>query len=72
MTPYPSIDSTSDALLSTTEAGEWLGVSPRTLEDWRFKGGGPAFRKIGRRLVRYSRADLTDFIRDALRTNTGE
>lgn len=57
--------------LSTREAGAWLGVSPRTLEDWRLRGGGPPFHKLGRRLVRYCVGDLTEFLRDGVRINTG-
>lgn len=37
--------------LTTRQAAEVLGVSPRTLEDWRLRGGGPVYRKVGRRLV---------------------
>ena len=57
--------------LTTVEAGAFLGISPRTLEDWRLRGGGPVFRKLGRRLVRYVRDDLEAFIEDAARANTG-
>ena len=59
------------ALLRTSEAGELLGVSPRTLEDWRLRGGGPLFRKLGRRAVRYCLSDLVAFIEAGARANTG-
>lgn len=61
----------TDRLVSTAEASAFLSVSPRTLEDWRLRGGGPRFRKIGRRLVRYLKSDLAAFINDAGRVNTG-
>ena len=35
-------------------------VSPRTLERWRGQGKGPAYLKIGGRIV-YRREDVTDF-----------
>ena len=60
-----------DRLLSTTEAAHFLGVSPRTLEDWRLRGGPLPFRKLGRRLVRYLASDLLTFVREAARANTG-
>jgi hypothetical protein len=60
-----------DRLLSTVEAGTYLGVSPRTLEDWRLRGGGPLFRKVGPKLVRYLLSDLLAFIGQASRANTG-
>ena len=40
-------------LLTTEEAAGILGVSRRTLEDWRLTGTGPDYVPIGRRTVRY-------------------
>ena len=57
-------------LLTTAEAAQRLGTSHRTMEDWRLRGGGPIYRKIGRRLVRYLQADLEAFIREGARINT--
>lgn len=31
----------------TFEAAEFLGVSPKTLEKWRWTGDGPEFRRHG-------------------------
>jgi predicted DNA-binding transcriptional regulator AlpA len=38
-------------LLRTREAAEFLGVRPATLVDWRLKGTGPMFRRLGRVVV---------------------
>jgi len=43
--------------LTSDEAAEFLSLSCRTLEKHRYLGGGPRFRKFGRR-VRYTVADL--------------
>lgn len=43
--------------LSNDEAADFLKLSPRTLEKQRVIGGGPKFRKFGRRVV-YALADL--------------
>lgn len=59
------------AMLTTMQAAWWLGVSPRTLEDWRFRGGGPKFRKVGKRLVRYFEGDLEAFSEQCTMINTG-
>jgi hypothetical protein len=37
--------------VNTVKAAEFLELSPRTLEKWRVIGGGPRFRKHGRRVV---------------------
>ena len=60
-----------ERLLTTAEAAEYLGTTPRVLESWRFTGGGPVYRKLGRRLVRYVPDDLAAFIDQAARVNTG-
>jgi len=64
------LDGSTTRLVGTAEAARHLGVSPRTLEDWRWKGGGPTFSKLGR-LVRYRMADLEAFVSGSLRSNTG-
>jgi predicted DNA-binding transcriptional regulator AlpA len=43
------------------EAAAILGVSRKTIANWRWRGEGPRATKIGRRLVRYHRADLAKF-----------
>jgi len=48
------------AILSEEEAAELLGQSVRTLQGWRSKGLGPAFRKIGRN-VEYVSEDVEEW-----------
>ncbi|MAY39050.1 MULTISPECIES: helix-turn-helix domain-containing protein [Spongiibacter] len=43
--------------LTNDEAAEYLRLSPRTLEKQRVIGGGPRFRKFGRRVM-YAVNDL--------------
>jgi len=43
--------------LTNNEAAEFLRLSPRTLEKQRVIGGGPRFRKFGRRVM-YAIDDL--------------
>src|SRR3546814_1332333 len=43
--------------LTNDEAAEYLRLSPRTLEKQRVIGGGPKFRKFGRRVM-YAVSDL--------------
>ena len=57
-------------LVDQKGAADFLGVSPRTLEKWRVAGGGPVFRKLGRRLVRYELSDLETFAGRDQRTST--
>jgi hypothetical protein len=43
--------------MTNDEAAAYLRLSPRTLEKQRVLGGGPRFRKFGRRVM-YAVADL--------------
>ena len=55
----------SSAFLSESDAAEYLGISKKTLQRWRFKRRGPAYSKVGGKLVRYSLDDLNLFISQA-------
>lgn len=60
-----------EPLLTTAQAATCLGTTKRTLEAWRYEGGGPVFVKLGGRLVRYRQSDLAAFIDEGTRLNTG-
>ncbi|MBC2732805.1 MAG: helix-turn-helix domain-containing protein [Desulfobacteraceae bacterium] len=47
----------SQAYFSTEQAATYIGLSRRTLEGFRCRGGGPVFIKAGRRCL-YRREDL--------------
>jgi len=55
--------------LDTRAAGELLGLSARTLEGMRVRGGGPPYRRHGGR-VRYGVADLIAWSDATRRTST--
>lgn len=45
------------ALATTEEVAAYLGVPPRTLQRWRYRGTGPRWAPVGRH-VRYDWADV--------------
>jgi excisionase family DNA binding protein len=57
--------------LTEIEAAEILNVSPRTLQQWRVKGGGPPFLKLGS-AVRYDPDALEAWTQTRTRTNTSD
>ncbi len=65
VTPNP----TPGALLTEVQAADFLNVSPRTLQTWRLRGGGPSFVKMGKS-VRYRSVDLDAFICKKLANST--
>ena len=72
--PLLSLRPRSPNALTNDEAAEYLRLSPRTLEKQRVIGGGPKFRKFGRRVMRSKRprclgrpAQLRGYIRPGIR-----
>jgi len=60
-------------LLSSRQAAEYLGVSPRTIERWRLQGEGPSYIRLGRtKCVRYSKEDLQSFVGEHSFRHTSE
>ncbi|MFX6972998.1 helix-turn-helix domain-containing protein, partial [Acinetobacter baumannii] len=57
--------------MRTAEAARYLSLSPRTLEKHRTYGTGPAYRKIGGRVV-YAVADLNAWADVGFRTSTSD
>lgn len=47
---------------SEETAARYIDTSPNTLNAWRTRGKGPAFKRIGQRLVRYRKQDLDDWL----------
>lgn len=57
--------------LNSRQAGDYLGLSTRTLDRLRVSGDGPVFLKFGGR-VRYLREDLDAWARSRRRASTSD
>lgn len=64
-----SYEEQSGFLLTTKAAAHRLGLSPRTLEALRVRGGGPEFIKLGRRVL-YEPRSLTRWVNANRRQST--
>jgi predicted DNA-binding transcriptional regulator AlpA len=61
----------ANRLLDTTQAAESLGLSHRSLEGFRQRGGGPRYVKLGRRTM-YAPEDLAAWVESRKRASTKE
>ena len=61
MKTLPAASDTSVPLRTDREVAEFLGISHRTVQNWRFVNQGPRFIRIGRS-IRYRAEDLSAFI----------
>ena len=60
-----------NGLMTEVEAASLLGMSRRTLQKWRLKGGGPEYLKIGKN-VRYAKDYLYGWLEGCRRRSTSE
>lgn len=62
--------------VDTPTAAEMIGVSPRTLSNWRLQGNGPPFLKLGTgeatAAVRYRVAALEEWLTGRERRSTSD
>ncbi|QSR23864.1 DNA-binding protein [Hyphomonas sp. KY3] len=59
-------------MLDEKQAAKHLGVSARTLRNWRVRGGGPKFVRVSARCIRYKRGDLQDWIDRRIASHTSQ
>ena len=59
-------------LVDLDPAAEFLDIPPRTLREFRWKGGGPPFVEVNKKLKKYRRVDLRDWSAQRRRTSTSE
>ena len=57
-------DQTPQAYFTPRQTARYIGVTVRTLTEWRRVGGGPAFVRLGLRTgrVRYSKRELDNWM----------
>ena len=61
------LDGYGNKLMDQKELAEFLMVSEKTLEHYRWRGIGPKYIKIGK-LVRYIKCDVIEWLRARVRT----
>ncbi|HPP03131.1 MAG TPA: helix-turn-helix domain-containing protein, partial [bacterium] len=54
------------------QAAKIMGVSPRSLQAWRLRGGGPAFVRVSKRCIRYRLADIQAWAGERLARSTSD
>jgi hypothetical protein len=68
----PARSGTLHNRLRTPDAARYVGLAPSTLEKLRVIGGGPAYEKVGPRIVVYSIESLEAWLRARRRSSTSD
>ena len=61
-----------ETLIPEADAAEYLGLTARCLQGWRYRGGGPEYVRVSARCIRYRRRDLRAFADAKVRTSTSD
>jgi hypothetical protein len=67
--PAPDL---AESLITPGDLARFAKVSPRTVERWRLRGGGPAFVLIARNVVRYEVAAVRAWLAARSRSSTSD
>jgi len=59
-------------VLDTPEAASYVKLSPVTMERYRLTGEGPKFLRLGKKAIRYRKADLDDWLASRAVASTSE
>jgi len=59
-------------MMRPPEAAHYLGLSESSLAKWRCSGTGPAYMKVGERVVAYDQSELDSWLRSRSRRSTSE
>ena len=59
-------------LIDEKIAADFLGLSDRSLQSYRQKGGGPHYIRLSSRCLRYRRIDLREWAEARVRTSTSD
>ena len=60
------------ALIDEDAAGDFLDVTPRSMQKWRQTGDGPPFVRISSRCIRYTRLNCRTWYEARLRASTSD
>jgi predicted DNA-binding transcriptional regulator AlpA len=58
--------------MTTDEVAGYLGVNKKTLDRMRGRGDGPRYLRLTKKIIRYSRADVEEFLNSRKRANTAQ
>ena len=61
-----------ETLLTEKGAADFLDLTPRCLQAWRSREGGPRFVKNSSGCIRYRRSDLLEWVQERLRSVTSD
>lgn len=61
-----------DELLTEHQVAEYLGMSVKTIRNWRWSGRGPNHCRLSPKLVRYEFSQIRAWVESKRRTSTSD
>ena len=60
------------SLIDENETAKFFGVTTRTVQNWRQRGDGPEYIRLGAKLIRYTRIRLKSYADARMRKSTSD
>jgi len=54
----------TSAFLTESQAADYLCISKKTLQRWRFNRKGPTYTKLNNKLIRYHQVNLEEWMKE--------
>ena len=65
-------DISNAALWDENKAAKYLGLTPRTMQQWRWSGSGTRYVRVSGRCIRYRPEDLDAFVQTRIVSSTAD
>lgn len=60
------------AVMTEKQAADYLKVKVRTVQAWRYRGGGPQYVRGSSKYVRYRKEDVDQWLQERITSSTSE
>jgi len=61
-----------EKVMTEKQASDYLQLTTRTLQAWRYRGGGPKYIRVSSKCVRYRQSDIDKWLASRIASSTSE
>jgi len=61
-----------EKVMTEKQASDYLQLTTRTLQAWRYRGGGPKYIRVSSKCVRYRQSDIDKWLAERVASSTSD
>jgi len=62
----------NEKVMTEKQASDYLQLTTRTLQAWRYRGGGPKYIRVSSKCVRYRQSDIDKWLAERVASSTSD